>query len=66
MPSKFWEFYRKINKLPKNVRIEACSICQLNCRDCYMRKNDPNIIIGNGYLKFEDYKNLYKDVKYVL
>ena len=65
MPSKFWEFYRKINKLPKNVRIEACSICQLNCRDCYMRKNDPNIIIGNGYLKFEDYKNFIKKNPYI-
>ena len=65
MLNKIWEIYRKINKLPRSIRIEACSLCQLNCRDCYMRKNDPNIIIGNGYLKFEDYKNFIKKNPYI-
>ncbi len=65
MKNKFWEIYRKINKLPQSVRIETCSLCQLNCRDCYMRKNDPNVIIGNGYLKFEDYKNFIKKNAYI-
>ncbi len=65
MINKFWQIYRKINKLPKSVGIEACSLCQLNCRDCYMRKNDPNVIIGNGYLKFENYKNFIRKNPYI-
>lgn len=63
---KFWKLYRKIYKLPKLARIEACSICQLDCRDCYMRKNsNNNPIIGNGYLKFDDFKNFIKRNQYI-
>lgn len=50
------KIYRKLNKLPKMAAIEACSMCQLNCRDCYMRRNKPNCIIGNGYLTFNNFK----------
>lgn len=59
------ELYRKINKLPNKVRIEACSLCQLNCRDCYMRKDDKNCIIGNGYLKFKDFKKFIDKHPYI-
>lgn len=55
--SNFWKLYRKINRLPNSVSLEACSLCQLNCRDCYMRDytiGEP--VIGNGFLKFEDFK----------
>ena len=51
--------YRKLNKLPNKVNIEACSLCQLKCRDCYMReyvKQEQQPIIGSGYLKFKDFK----------
>ena len=65
LTDKFWEIYRKINKLPKMVCIEACSICQLNCCDCHMRKNDSNIIVGNGYLKFKDFKNFIDKNPYI-
>ncbi len=62
----FTEFYRKINKLPQFVRIEACSLCNLNCRDCYMRKSSQSQpIIGNGYLKFKDFKNFIKKNPYI-
>lgn len=63
---KIWELYRKIYKLPKAVRIEACSICQLDCRDCYMRKDSANEpVIGNGYLKFQDFKNFISKNPYI-
>ena len=58
MKKKFWQLYRKLYQLPKSVNIEASSICQLNCRDCYMRNQHIHkTIIGNGYLKFDDFKN---------
>ena len=61
----FIELYRKINKLPKNARIEACSLCNLDCRDCYMRKTLSGQIINNGYLKFLDFKNFIRKNPYI-
>jgi hypothetical protein len=52
------------NKLPKMVRIEASTLCQLNCKDCYMRKSDSGAL-GKGYLKFSDFKNFIKNNKFV-
>lgn len=64
--NKLKKIYRKINKLPKSVRIEACSLCQLNCRDCYMRTKLPfEALIGNGYLKFDDYKKFIERNSYI-
>lgn len=40
---------------PKSVRLEACTICQLKCKSCYMRNQENSI--GTGYLKFENFKN---------
>lgn len=65
MKNFIWHLYRKRNKLPKIVCIEACSLCQLNCPDCHMRKNDPNIIVGNGYLKFKDFKKFVDKHPYI-
>ena len=54
----FVEKYKDKSELPKFVRIEACSKCQLNCVECYMRKNSQQVENGQkfGVLKFEDYK----------
>lgn len=60
-----WNIYRKINKLPKMVCLEACSLCQLNCPDCHMRKNAPDLIVGNGYLKFKDFKKFVDKHPYI-
>ena len=65
MNKKFWQIYRQIYKLPKSVNIEACSLCILNCRDCYMRKTDKIPIIGAGYLKFKDYKKFIDKHPYI-
>ena len=45
--------------LPTKVRLEACSLCQLNCRDCYMRLYN-NAGVGAGYLKFTDFVKFMK------
>ena len=52
------------NKLPKKVRIEASTLCQLNCKDCYMRKSDSGTL-GKGYLKFSDFMNFIQKNKFV-
>lgn len=43
------------NSLPTKVRIEASTLCQLNCKSCYMRKSNSGTM-GNGFLKFIDFK----------
>ncbi len=43
--------------LPKNVRLELCTLCQLNCRDCYMRNSESNYCnVGGGYLTLDKFK----------
>ena len=40
---------------PEKVRLEACTICQLNCPSCYMRVSNYGTA-GKGYLRFDDFK----------
>ena len=42
-------------ELPVRVGIDASTICQLNCKTCYMRLSDYGDV-GRGYLKFADFK----------
>ena len=42
---------------PKYIRIDVCTNCQLDCRSCYMRKDNFGIV-GRGYTKFENFKKL--------
>lgn len=49
---------------PYKVRLESCSLCQLDCVTCYMRrKNTGNI--GNGYLKYDDFVFFIKNNPFV-
>lgn len=43
--------------LPSKLRLEASTICQLNCSGCYMRKNS-NGSVGVGFLSFNNFKKL--------
>jgi len=61
----FNHLYRKINKLPISICLEVCSLCQLDCPDCHMRKKDSNCIVGNGYLKFNDFKKFIEKNPYI-
>ncbi len=65
MFDKFEKFYRRIFKLPEMARIELCSLCNLDCADCYMRKKSSGQIIGNGYLKFDDFKKFLDKNPYI-
>ena len=46
---------------PKKVRLELCTLCQLNCRDCYMRCSQSNYCsVGRGYVTFDAFKHFVK------
>ena len=49
-------FFNKKELMPERVKLGVCSICNLNCRDCYMRKSKTNFgNVGAGYLKYENF-----------
>lgn len=53
--------YKNIEDLPKKIRLDICNLCQLNCVECWIRKNEDRIKkegCGFGYVHFEQYKNL--------
>ena len=63
-----FELYKALrNYKPKNVKIEASSICQLNCEDCYMRKYNSGLPygVGKGYLKAKDFEKFLQMNPYV-
>ncbi|RAI14861.1 MAG: radical SAM protein [Candidatus Melainabacteria bacterium] len=47
--------YRHKSDLPKKISIDACTICQLKCPQCW-RVTEPTLF-DLGYLKFDDFKN---------
>ncbi len=52
-------YYKSKDELPKRIRLEACSLCQLKCPACTIRmmeKDMPKDWLG--YLKFKDFKKL--------
>ncbi|MCR5261803.1 MAG: glycosyltransferase [Candidatus Gastranaerophilales bacterium] len=53
-----FEKYNDKSELPKNIRLDVCTLCQLKCPECYMRKYPEDVKngCGLGYLKFKDFK----------
>jgi len=50
-------YYKSVDELPKTVRLEACSLCQLKCPECKVRKLEKDAPKDwLGYLKFSDFK----------
>lgn len=43
---------------PAHLFIDACSICQLRCKECPATKMGYEYKVGRGYLKFKDFKKL--------
>lgn len=43
--------------IPKKVKIDASSLCQLDCPKCYMRQFD-HMPVGEGYLRFDHFKKV--------
>lgn len=54
-PAK-WRVLRE-NPRPKKIRLELCSLCQLNCVTCYMRRGADRVY-GNGYLKSGTFRRI--------
>ena len=62
--SKF--LYKSKSELPKKVRLEVCSLCQLNCPACTVRrleKQAPKDWLG--YLKFSDFKKFIDENDFI-
>lgn len=57
------EAYIDKDDLPTSIRLEASTICQLNCPCCYMRENPDLVKNGckSGFLSFENFKKLVDD-----
>ena len=49
---------------PTSVRLEASTICQLNCTGCYMRKGDYGTV-GKGTLSFAHFKSFVDKNDYI-
>jgi MoaA/NifB/PqqE/SkfB family radical SAM enzyme len=50
---------RKIMEIkPACIRLEASTLCQLNCRSCPTAKGEVSKRIGAGYLKFENFRKV--------
>ncbi len=59
-------YYKSKAGLPKKVRLEACSLCQLDCPVCTVRlleKKAPKDWLG--YLKFDDFKKFVDDNDFI-
>lgn len=57
------EKYKNKDELPRKIRIDACTLCQLNC-PCCMRNAKPEDFksgCGLGYLSFKNFKKLVDD-----
>lgn len=51
--------YKSDAQLPKKIRLDICTLCQLNCPRCIMRMDEENIKKlwgGYGYVSFDTYK----------
>lgn len=46
--------------MPRKLRIDFSTLCQLDCASCYMRLSN-NGTMGQGYLTFNNFKNLIDD-----
>ncbi|MBI4789687.1 MAG: cupin domain-containing protein [Chloroflexi bacterium] len=52
------EEYETMTVNPTTLRIEACSHCQLKCPLCPRARGETAAMVGSGYLKFENFKQL--------
>lgn len=57
------EEYKNKSELPKKIRLDASTICQLNCTCCYMRNDKKGVEKGCkfGFLSFENFKKIVDD-----
>ena len=59
-------YYKSKEDLPKRIRIEACSLCQLDCPACAIRRFEkqwPKDWLG--YLKFDDFRKFVDENDFI-
>lgn len=49
---------------PTKLRIDICTLCQIDCADCYMRKGNYGSV-GAGYMTFKQFKRVVDDAPYI-
>ena len=69
IPFNIWLAYlikndESVMIIPDNIQLDVCTLCQLNCVDCYMRENNYGTV-GKGYTKFEDFKKFIDDNTFI-
>lgn len=54
------EEYKNKSELPKHLRLDLSTVCQLKCPSCYMRQEEDAVKNGCkiGNMKFENFKKL--------
>lgn len=57
------EQYKNKSELPKHIRLDVSTVCQLKCPSCYMRQEEEAVKKGCkiGNLKFENFRKLIDD-----
>ena len=65
--SKNDKFYLEDDQLPKHVRLDICTLCQLDCPQCFMRLQEEEIqkLNGFGYVSFDTFKKFVDKHPYV-
>ena len=59
--------YKNKKDLPKKIRLDASTVCQLKCPECYMVQNEKKVKTKgckHGFLKFENFKKLVDENKF--
>ncbi len=50
--------------VPKKLRVEACTLCQLRCIGCAFQREKQKTL-GGGYLRYENFKKLVDENPYL-
>ena len=64
LPSIIRKWYYIHRYIPKRVRLEASTICQLKCTGCGFQNNNHRGL-GGGFLTFENFKRFVDDNPFV-
>ena len=51
--------------IPRNLRLECSSHCQLRCPSCPTTTGHIHPVIGSGFLKFDDFKKLVDENTFI-
>ena len=52
--------HRKKTRPPRRIRLDASTVCQLKCRSCPTAAGETGKTLGQGFLKFDDFKDVLR------